>query len=471
MRSLIRSAFLVGALAFSASAFSQVLNPNPTVLSLSPDGAPTPSTGSPYWSTISADGRWVVLGGEARALLGNGAPPDPGLGQFILLDRQTGQKRLVSVNAQGQGQDRTIDPNGNQSGNAISVSDDGRRVIFNSRATNLAPGLNSGALRCYLWDRAVGHVVAVDIDPNPGIGAFPCGNITADGSEVVGLCSQPVSGTTGFGVCVRDLDSGAIQRLAPGRGATIGSLYGISLQISADASTVAFAGWAGSMNSGLMRLDRATGIVTTVFPFSPISFSISGDGRYLAFASSVYDHATGMLSSPIRRPPFAFPSMPLYDISISRDGRFAAFRTSAGEFETLFSGQLFPSGRSLVYRFDFSTNRIEMVSRLGLDGQIADGSHDPCDQPFVISCFFNRLSPRISGDGRLVVFQFPRSNLAPSYPAGDPDARQLFIKDMGPPTAVFQAIPVTLIDRRPLALLMLLVLVTGLAVVQAFQRR
>jgi hypothetical protein len=226
---------------------------------------------------------------------------------------------------------------------------------------------------------------------------------------------------------------------------------------------VAFSGWQGFTPVGLIRVDRSTGAITDVIPVpgAPPNISLSGDGRFLAFASSLYDHQTGVTRTAITRPPFAFPTTVTWDLTISRDGRFAAFRTSAAEFERPFTGLPFGRGLIQVYRLDLATDRLDLVSRVGLDGPIADRSHDPCENPNALSCFFNRFSPRISGDGRFVSFAFPRANLAPSYPAGSESAPQLFIKDMGPAAPLVNAVPVPL-DRRTLILFLgALLLVIG----------
>jgi hypothetical protein len=468
VRALIDALLLVTALAFPASAVAQLLIPNPTVLTVQTNGNlnARPSTGF-FFSTMTPDARHVVFFGLPVDYLGSAAPPGSEVAnQWMLLDRSSGTLRVVSINGAGIAQN--LGDMFNQ-GFAISISDDANRIIFNSAATNLDPAATSGARHCYLWDRAVGHAVVVDVDPLPGLQARPCGNITADGREVVALCSQPVAGVTGFGVCVRNLDTGVIERLAPGRGAGLGFNYEARTKISADGSTVAFGGWQGTTEVGVQRVDRATGEVVNVTneAGSPFSVSLSSDGRLLLADSRLYDHATGQLRTVIRRPPATFPSRLIFDAVLSRDGRFAAFRTSAGEFERPFTGLPFPTGRVQVYRLDLATDRLELVSRLGLDGPIADQSHDPCESPSVLGCFFNRFSPRISGDGRFVVFQFPRANLAPTYPAGDVFAPQLFIKDMGPAAPLANAVPVPL-DRRWLflGLGLSLLLIGGIALVR-----
>jgi hypothetical protein len=453
MRALIGALLLVTALAFPASAVAQLLSPNPGVLTVKPDGTlSTPQSAGFFFSTMTPGARYVVFSGLESDFLGTSPPPGPLIAsQWLLLDRASGNLRMISVNAAGAAQN--VGGDMGNAGFAISISDDANRIIFNSAATNLDPAATTGARHCYLWDRAVGHAVAVDVDPLPGLQARPCGNITADGREVVALCSQPVAGVTGFGVCVRNLDTGVIERLALGRGAGIGHIYEALTKISADGSTVAFGGWQGTTEIGVQRVDRATGEVVNVTneAASPFSISLSADGRLLLADSRLYDHATGQLRTVIRRPPATFPSRLIFDAVLSRDGRFAAFRTSAGEFERPFTGLPFGTGRIQVYRLDLATDRLELVSRVGLDGPIADQSHDPCENPMVLGCFFNRFSPRISGDGRFVVFQFPRANLAPSYPAGDVFAPQLFIKDMGPAAPLVNAVPVPL-DRRWLIL-------------------
>jgi hypothetical protein len=409
-----------------------------------------------FYSAMTPDARFLVIAARSETLIGPGAPgAESPLNQWILIDRTSGEKRVISVNAQGAGQATPPLQEPWNSGHAVSISDDANRIIFNSIATNLDPAATTLANRCYLWDRAVGHAVALDVDPLPGLQARPCGNITADGREVVALCSQPLANVTGFGVCVRNIDTGEIQRLAPGRGAALGHGYEVLAKISADGSTVAFGGWQGRTEVGVQRVDRATGEVVNVTneAASPFSITMNHDGRLLLADERLYDHATGQLRTVIRRPPATFPSQRIYDAVLSRDGRFVAFRTSAGEFERPFSGLPFATGRILVYRIDLATDRLEMVSRVGLDGPIANQTHDGCENPPAFSCFFNRFSPRISGDGRFVVFQFPRANLAPSYPPGNEFAPQLFIKDMGPAAPLVEPVPVPL-DRRALVIVL-----------------
>ncbi len=462
MRTLIRIVGVGAALALAAGASAQWLEPNPAILVPRWDGDfDAPTIPEITFTAITPDLRYLVVSGNPSNLLGPASPPAvDGALQYYLIDRKTNERRAISIGASGFLQNLGS-PNALPAW-TISISDDGGRVVFNSNATNLDPAATTGATRCYLWDRSVGYAVALDVDPQPGVQGV-CGNITGDGRQVVALCSQPVIGVMGWGVCVRNVDSGEIERLAPGRGAALGQPHeSASFRISPDGSVVAFGGWQGTTAVGVQRVDLATGVVENVTNEAemPLTMHFSGDGRFLLIGSRLYDHATRQLRTVIRRSPLSFPSRPVYDAVISRDGRFVAFRTSAGEFEREITGQLFPSGNIHVYRLDLASDRLDLVSRVGLNGPLAWGGHDGCEQPLIVACALNRFSPRISADGRHVIFTFRRLNLAPSYPPGAPSIFQLFIKDLGQPPPLPEPVPVS-IDRSWLWLLAGLLLLSG----------
>lgn len=452
---LIRGLLLLLGIAVSAGARAQLLEPNPSILSLALDGTPT-TTGADWTMAMTPDARYIAFAASAPQMLGPAAPPGHN-GQWILLDRQTGQKLAFSVNAAGQGQVFAFNAVVNN-GYGISISDDGNRIIYNSGAINLHPGATTPVMRCYLWDRAVGHAVLVDVDPAPGIQAGLCGNLTADGRFVVTQCRQPVAGVIGFGVCVRNLDTGEVERLAPGRGMGAASSDSeVNFAISADGSTVAFSGWQGTTNVGVQRVDRASGTVTNVtnVPGAPLRTTLSGDGRWLMLDSQLYDHQTGTLTRVIRRPPWPFASDEIRDTTISRDGRFVVFSTRAWEFQMPITGWTFSSG-SPVYRLDLRTDRLDYVSRVGLDGAFATPDRAPVGR-----------GPRPSADGRYVIFQFPRLNLGPGYPPSDPEVRHLFLKDLGPAAPLFEPVPVP-VPRHGLIALIGLIMVLGM--LAAFRR-
>lgn len=452
---LIRGVLLLMGLAIPAGAGAQLLQPNPGMLSLALDGTPT-TTGAGWTMAMTPDARYIAFQASAPQMLGPAAPPGHE-GQWILLDRQTGQKLVFSVNAAAQGQVFAVNAVVN-TGYGVSISDDANRIIFNSGAINLHPGATTPEMRCYLWDRAVGHAVLVDVDPAPGIEAGLCGNLTADGRFVVTQCRQPVAGVIGFGVCVRNLDTGEIERLAPGRGMSAArSDSEVNFAISADGSTVAFSGWHGTTNVGVQRVDRASGKVTNVtnVPGAPLRTTLSGDGRWVMLDSQLYDHQTGTLTRVIRRPPWPFASAEIRDTTISRDGRFVVFSTRASEFQMPITGWTFSSG-SPIYRLDLWTDRLDYVSRVGLDGAFATPDRAPVGR-----------GPELSADGRYIIFQFPRLNLGPGYPPSDPEMPQLFMKDLGPAAPLFEPVPVPMTRN---ALIVLLALTMALGSFVAFRR-
>lgn len=454
---LIRGLLLLLGLVAPTGAGAQLLEPNPSILSLALDGTPT-TTGAGWTMAMTPDARYIAFQASAPQMLGPAAPPGHE-GQWILLDRQTGQKLVFSVNAAAQGQVFAPDVWVN-TGYGVSISDDANRIIFNSGAINLHPGATTPVMRCYLWDRAVGHSVLVDVDPGPGIQAGLCGNITGDGRFVVTRCSQPNAGVFGSGVCVRNLDTGEVERLAPGRGmGGAASDSEVNFAISADGSTVAFGGWEGTTEVGVQRVDRATGTVTNVTnePGTPYRITLSGNGRWLMMDSRLYDHQTGSLTRVIRRLPRPSASAEIWDTTISRDGRFVVFSTRAAEFQMPITGWRFSSG-SPIYRLDLWTDRLDYVSRVGLDGAFATPDRGPVGR-----------GPELSADGRYVIFQFPRLNLGPGYPPSDPEMPQLFLKDFGPAAPLFEPVPVPL-DRRQGVVLAVLLLLIGCGSL-AVQRR
>jgi hypothetical protein len=425
----------------AGSAWGQLQTPNPRILTLTPEGVPFHL--SNYWiSEVSGSGRFVVHLTEPLLPLGDINPPGCCTAQQVLLfDTVANVRRVVSVNAAGIGQDASM-PFNSWLGVALSVSDDGRRVVFNSRASNLSQGLQPNTTHCFLWDRELGYAQVLDIDPDPGVQRAHCASLSADGRTVVGLCLQQLGAQEGWTVCSRDLESGAISLEAPDYFASLGSRFQLPLELSADASTIAFSGRRHDEPPSMTvvrRLDRRTGEVAAITPGAPIALSVSGDGRYIAIQDVVarrYDHATGTTQVASRVPPLTVNSRPTYDIDMSRDGRYVVFRTRAPEFAI--SLGIWPSDVMRVYRVDVFTGEVVLVSRLGLDGPAALRNGDDCDILFGLQCDPAQMTPRISGNGRYVAFRHDLDVLGPSYPVPpNPQfAGQLFYKDLGPTSSL-----------------------------------
>lgn len=98
---------------------------------------------------ISADGRWILLRSNASDLI-DGVNPGSGL-QVILFDRTTGQLQQISM-APGQS-------TATGSSSTARISRDGQWVTFASTATDLVAGPdNNGAEDVFLYERATGHI-------------------------------------------------------------------------------------------------------------------------------------------------------------------------------------------------------------------------------------------------------------------------------------------------------------------------
>ena len=127
-----------------------------------PDGASTDPQ-------ISADGRWIVFSSTASNLV----PGDTeGVTDVFLHERPSGATIRLSQDDFGVG--------GNGFSQRPQISADGRFVVFESRATNLAPGLSGDVTRLFLYDRVLERLDRIAADGfSP---SSPC--IASDGDEV-----------------------------------------------------------------------------------------------------------------------------------------------------------------------------------------------------------------------------------------------------------------------------------------------
>ena len=267
-------------------------------------------------------------------------------------------------------------PGGNGESNCPALSADGRFVAFHSLASNLVPGDTNGAVDVFVHDRKTGKTERV--------------SVSSDGKE-----GNASSGQT---------------------------------SISADGRFVAFGSFASNLVAGdtndacdIFVHDRQTGETRKIaIPLEKgeeerlIMYSLSPDGRFVAFAPlvpgsgtgdlSVHDLQTGeteMLSVSPNGIKWDYWSM---GSSISAHGRYVAFDSDASN--------LVPdrNGTSHIFVHDRSTGRTERVS-VSSEG---------------IGANFQSGSPCISADGRYVAFESTASNLVPGDTNG---AYDVFVRD------------------------------------------
>jgi hypothetical protein len=108
---------------------------------------------------ISEDGRRVFFNSEAENLVPNDAN---GMRDVFMRDMQTGTTRLVSVNLAGTGSGNNLVLNA-----PLSITPDGRFVVFAGKATNLAGGVNytPEIVNTFVRDTQAGITRLVSIDP------------------------------------------------------------------------------------------------------------------------------------------------------------------------------------------------------------------------------------------------------------------------------------------------------------------
>jgi Tol biopolymer transport system component len=272
--------------------------------------------------------------------------------------------------------------------------------------------------------------------------------ISADGRYVAfvsGATNLVPGGTSGRQVFVRDLVTGTTELVSVSTGGVAGNGVSGNPAISADGRHVAFASDATNLEAGrgngvqtqVYVRDRVAGVTTFVSfgvdgqtdASSNVDFpSISGDGRFVAFAtggdlvngkgnginSDVY--VRDMQAGMTKRVSVAtdgtesdgFSTAP----SLSVDGRFVAFDSDA---TNLVGGDT--NARRDVFVHEISTGITERVS-IGRDtsGQVVEGDA-------------NSSSPSISADGRYVAFTSGATNLVAGDAVLFPSRDDVFVHD------------------------------------------
>ena len=263
------------------------------------------SNGSSEHPRLSGDGRFVVFATIASNLLpGSGDPRWP---QVVRRDRVTGTLVLVS---HGPGQQLADGWSGDP-----EISEDGRYVAFDSRATNLAaPDGNGSASDVYLFDAMDGSVRRVSVASGgvqPASGDSTAPAISGDGRRVVFTSTAPldtVSVNLARGaapvrlVFLHDAVTGTTRRISTAKDGRAPNGPSYFPTISADGRRVAFVSTATNLaidgrsprqeslylfdvEGGRLRLASrsATGGAPDGYSRHP---ALSRDGRYLAFSSN-----------------------------------------------------------------------------------------------------------------------------------------------------------------------------------------
>ncbi|MEV2237136.1 hypothetical protein [Micromonospora sp. NPDC049891] len=381
--------------------------------------------GASFAAVPSADGRYVAFTSTATNLV----PGDTNHADDVFVrDRATGAIARVSL-ATGGGA-------GDGDSYLPAISADGRYVAFASTATNLVPGDANHAEDVFVRDRATGVTTRVSLAADGTEAEAGAGTpaISADGRYVAFVSTAPlVSDDTNAtsDVFVRDRVTGTTGRISVSATGGPAGGGGNDPAISADGRYVAFTSPAADLVPGdtngqqdVFVRDRATGRTERVsvarhggsaddYSISP---AISADGRYVAFASAatnlvpgdtnrvtdvfVRDRLTGRTERVSARPGSAPGGGASDRPTISADGRFVGFYSAATN--------LLPGDTNHVedvFVRDRLTDRVERLSVTITGGQTDEPSGDP----------------RLSADGRYLVFTSLATNLVPGDDNGDLD--------------------------------------------------
>ncbi|WP_282794475.1 hypothetical protein [Streptomyces sp. CC224B] len=328
-----------------------------------------PSHGVVREVSLSPDGRYVVFTSTADDLVRGGDPND--LDDVFLHDRRTGRTERISPTGpsyDGLRGPLTYDP---------AVSGDGRYVAYASGAGDLVPGDGNQRDDVFVYDRRNKTTELAQLDSAGGHGqgdAFAPAFAGDSGGRYLAFTSN-ASGLAGVedhasatDVFLRDRERGTTELISVPHG----------------------------YNRKTPSWDAA----------------VSGDGRYVAFTSA----------SRVLRPEGPAPTSPhnvfLYDretrrvrlvsatadgtpadgdsggVSLSRDGRYAAFTSAAANLAPEDDGD---SGADVFVR-DMATGRVDLVSR-----ESEPVSEDTAPGP----------RTGVSEDGGAVAFDSPAGNLVP----------------------------------------------------------
>jgi len=303
--------------------------------------------GNSYAPAFSADGRVIVFLSHANNLVTNDDRA-PHLDLFAR-DRLTGNTVLVSVNTNGFG-------GGNASIGVFSVSSNGQFIVFESAASNLAPGDSNGTSDVFLRDIAAGTTRLISRNfsgTGSANGPSRAPQIFADAPRIAfeSTASDLVSGDTNglSDIFVHAVDTG-LNVLASTNATAAGPASGPceSAALSMDGRYVAFVKRAGNTIPGsalttfgdiyLRDIDAAVTLhvstnVASRMVFGSASITcfnpvLSSDGRFVAFLAQGLTPAAQLfwrdMSSPSTTsvssnvPPDSVPAM-------SADGRFLAY--------------------------------------------------------------------------------------------------------------------------------------------------
>lgn len=382
-------------------------------------GAPSPS--DVYSPTISGNGRYVAFASSGTQF---GAPTN-GLQQVFRWDAQTDTIELVSADAAGSA--------GVSTSNAPSMSNNGRYVAFTSVAGNLVPGDTNGLTDVFVKDMVTGDILRASVDSagNPATASSSSAPAIAGNGSAVAFQSADPGLVAGDGNGVTDVfvhvlaNGETLRASVDGAGAELAEGgYGGSL--SSDAQIVLFhsedaaVAGAGGM-AQVFRRDLATGALQALTDAQGADAArarLSGNGDSACFDSLAanlvaadtngygdvfvadLDALPDLDRASLAADPWPLSSgnEPSVHPHLDADARHVVF-ASAAVLDSETFAQAGGRTRVQIYVADRSGGALRRVSS-NTGGAPANG---------------DSVYPRISADGRYVVYESEADDIA----AGD----------------------------------------------------
>ncbi len=312
------------------------------------------------------------------------------------------------------------------------VSDDGRFLVFESLATNLVPGDTNSTFDIFVHDRLSGTTerVSVASDGTEGDATSYSGNddgpdISADGRFVVfySYASNLVADdTNGVGdIFVRDREAGTTVRVSVASDGSQGDGYSFEPAISGDGQFVVFQSFASNLVAGdtngfgdIYVHDRLAGTTVRVSVASDGSEGddnsyngrISGNGQLVAFSSLATNLVAG--DSNLFRDVF------VHDRLTGTTERVSAASNGAGANNWSIFPRISENGRFVVFASP-ATNLVDGDTNGQYDIFVHDSDNGTTERVSIASdgTQSNWFSYRadVSGDGGLVAFHSAATNL------------------------------------------------------------
>ena len=380
--------------------------------------------GQSYAPAMSADGRWVAFISEATNLLGGDPSADPnGHADVFLVDTLTSTIRAVSsagVPADGDSLD-------------VDISADGRYVAFETFATNIVPDdANGSAGDIVLFDAQTGGLSLVSRRGAAGVqgnDASYAPSISADGTKVAfgsratNLISSDTNGRSD--IFVRDLVAGVTSRVSTDSSGRQANNSSFDAVIASGGGFVALSSLASNLVSGdtngardVFLKNLSTGKVTR----SSISNGerqggsssgledISANGRWVVFSSFASNLVRGddnnkgdvfvrdridATTVRVSRRGAMEANGESFGAAISDDGSFVVFGTRATNLDVEPDGN---GSLTDIYEYRAATKTLVRVS-VDAAGTWTDGAS---------------YDVTIAGDGTVVAFASLATDIAPA---------------------------------------------------------